>query len=230
MLMKEPDRNRGYLLKKGAEASLFKTSWFGRPALVKERIPKSYRLPALDQKIRETRTLREAKALLLARRAGVTTPLVFEVDRSKSAITMSFIDGVPLKQFIPDGDYSELRPIFEELGKMIGRLHEQGLIHGDITTSNVIVRPEGPLVLIDFGLADFSTSDEDQTVEIHLLKRVLQSTHGEVFEETYSAFLQGYCVQRNRDLTKTRQKVRDIELRGRYVEKNRRRKVNAYPS
>ncbi|MHA1732235.1 MAG: KEOPS complex kinase/ATPase Bud32 [Promethearchaeota archaeon] len=228
------------LLKKGAEASLYLTEWFGRKALAKVRHPKRYRLPALDRAIRESRTTKEARTMVLAKKLGVPTPPVFEVDRASSTIVMGFVEGTQLKEVIDSWPIDRCEQAFRRLGEYVGALHEQDLVHGDLTTSNVIVGKSlgelggvhedgytggdvGPMTLVDFGLSEATPAAEAKAVEVHLLKRVLVSTHGRVWEPCLSAFIEGYSAKMGSAVNDVVSIVSEIETRGRYIEKERRR-------
>ena len=212
------------LLRKGAEAHIYEGEWLGRPVVVKHRIPKAYRHPELDRAIRARRTVREAQALHRAKEAGVPTPVLYLVDRKAATIIMEKVEGRRLKELLAEEGKGALAHL-GELGRLIGRLHKAGLIHGDITTSNVIVAPDGSLVLVDFGLSEFSVDLERRGVDLHLFRRVLESTHHEVAEEAWEAFLSGYRAVMGPEADEVVEKVREIELRGRYVAERARRKA-----
>jgi Kae1-associated kinase Bud32 len=206
----------------GAEASLVKTRWFGKPCLVKQRLPKAYRNPALDAMLRQQRTLIEVRALIDAKQCGVPTPPVFEVDVEQGFIIMDYVEGVTLKNRLPSMIDDAVKDIFTKVGRYVGLLHSGGIIHGDLTTSNILVTPGENLVFIDFGLSQRSSSLEDQGVDAHLLKRVLISTHGSVWQVAYEAFLGGYGETGPSSGEKINTRVIAIESRGRYVKKEER--------
>ena len=211
------------LVRRGAEAHIFVGEWLGRRVVVKHRVPKAYRHPELDRAIRARRTVREAQALHRAKEAGVPTPVVFLVDLGTATLVMELVEGVRLKEFLASRGREALWAL-EELGELVGRLHAGGLVHGDITTSNVVVALDGSLVLLDFGLSEFSRELEKRGVDLHLLKRVLESTHHAVAREAWEAFLRGYrAVVGNEEAASVIEKVREIELRGRWVAERRKR-------
>ena len=211
------------LIRKGAEAHIFVGKWLGRRVVVKHRVPKAYRHPELDRAIRARRTVREAQALHRAKEAGVPTPMVFLVDLGTATLVMELVEGTRLKELLASRG-REILWALEELGELVGRLHAGGLVHGDITTSNVVVAPDGSLVLLDFGLSEFSRELEKRGVDLHLLKRVLESTHHAVAREAWEAFLSGYrAVVGDEETASVVEKVREIELRGRWVAERRKR-------
>jgi TP53 regulating kinase-like protein len=101
---------------------------------------------------------------------------------------------------------------------MIGRLHKHGIIHGDLTTSNMILTPYGKVVFVDFGLSERSKEVESKGVDLHLMKRALQSTHYKFAKECFEAVMKGYGkVVGDEEVEKVSEKIREIEKRGRYI-------------
>ena len=210
---------------KGAEASLYYGSWFDKKVIFKHRIPKKYRLEELDRAIRSTRTLNEAKALIRVKEYGLNVPQVYEIDANNSIIIMKFIEGEKLKTILTQLDDSKKQKYFSIIGHYIAILHKNGHIHGDITTSNIIITPNEDIFLIDFGLHEYSDSIEDKSVDLHLLKRVLISSHGVDYELCFKAFLEGYQEEYGNNSYKCQEIIKNIsiiETRGRYVKKEER--------
>ncbi len=174
--------------------------------------------------LRKQRTVLEVRALISAKEWGVPTPSIFEADADAGAITMDFIEGTTLKRILPDLTLPQVRVKFTTLGQYVGKLHGGGIIHGDLTTSNILVTPNDALIFIDFGLTQRSDSLEDRGVDVHLLKRVLTSTHAAIWEEAYAAFLEGYGERGPHSANEIDARVTAIELRGRYIKKEERRK------
>jgi TP53 regulating kinase-like protein len=216
------------LVRRGAEANLFYGSWFGKKALFKIRIPKKYRLNVLDKKIRRTRTVNEAKALIKVKLYGINVPEVFEINFESSTIIMQFIQGEKLKDLMKSLNPDKKQKLFKDVGKQIAILHIHGHIHGDITTSNMIVTSEENVFLIDFGLHEYSDTIEDKSVDLHLLKRVLISSHGDDFKLSFDAFLEGYkteyILNKIEDYREIIKNIAVIETRGRYINKKEERK------
>ncbi|SES67511.1 TP53 regulating kinase [Methanococcoides vulcani] len=188
-------------LRSGAEANVSLKGGF----VVKERIPKRYRVQELDERIRKERTRAEARLMSEARRCGVATPIIHDI--YDFTIEMEFIDGKPLKYMV-DADRCEL------VGEVIGRLHSGGIIHGDLTTSNMIVKDDR-IYLIDFGLAFVDSSVESRGVDVHVLFQTFESTHTN-YEDLIEAFCRGY----RRKLDKADDvllRIKEIEKRGRYA-------------
>lgn len=210
------------LLKKGAEASLFLTEWHNRKAIIKIRIPKLYRPVELDQQIRSYRTIHEPQLMHEAKAAGVATPLIYMVNVAESTIIMQYIEGERVKELLNNTQKSSRQAICTKIGESVASLHKYGLIHGDLTTSNMIQSPNGKIYFIDFGLGEKSSEIEAQGVDLHLLKRALQSTHFGFWEECFKSVQCGYSSVRGVELAeKVYEKIREIERRGRYVEERK---------
>ena len=210
------------LLKKGAEASLFLADWHGRKVVIKERLPKRYRPAELDSKIRGYRTAHEPQLMHEAKKAGVPTPTIFLVDLKDAAITMEFVAGKQVKQVLTDVSREKRQELSVMIGGLIGKLHRHGVIHGDLTTSNMILNAEGKIFLVDFGLGEKNNEVEARGVDLHLMKRALQSTHYRCAEECFKNVLKGYsAVLGEEDAEKVFEKIREIERRGRYVDERK---------
>jgi TP53 regulating kinase-like protein len=210
------------LLKKGAEASLFLIDWHGKKAIIKVRVPKLYRPVALDEQIRTYRTVHEPQLIHEAKQAGVATPLIFMVNVPQATIIMEYVEGQQIKQLLNVVGKNERHALCVRIGESTAWLHQHGLIHGDLTTSNMILNPEGKLFFVDFGLGEKNIELEAQGVDLHLLKRALQSTHYQFWEECFQNVLCGYTsILGVEKAEKVYEKIREIERRGRYVEERK---------
>ncbi|MHA2183215.1 MAG: KEOPS complex kinase/ATPase Bud32, partial [Promethearchaeota archaeon] len=127
------------LIHKGAEASLFYGHWFGKQVIFKHRIPKEYRLGELDKKIRTERTLNEGKALIKVKSYGLSVPPIYEIDAQNSILIMKYIEGRKIKNILKELSEDKKDKYFKKIGSDIAVLHKNGHIHGDITTSNLII-------------------------------------------------------------------------------------------
>lgn len=205
------------LIKKGAEANLYRTDFQGWPAVLKRRIPKKYRLETLDFQLRRFRTVHEAQMIHQARTYGVPTPIIYYIDIPNTSIMMSYVEGPRLKEILERTSKSTRRRILEFVGSCIGRLHNASTIHGDLTTTNMIKTQIESVAFIDFGLSFHSNQIEDRGEDIHLLKTILESTHHKISDECLVNVMHGYskAVGKKNALIVSR-KVRDIERRGRY--------------
>ncbi len=208
------------LLKKGAEAYLLLGEWYGRKVIVKKRVAKRYRVKKLCEEIRRSRTLREASLLHDAKLCGVPTPVVYLVDPKRYMIVMEYVEGVLLKELLDGLSPQERSEICTLMGEHIGKLHRAGIIHGDLTTSNMILARDDRVFFIDFGLGEYSSDLEDRGVDLHLMERALQSTHFRYARECFESVLEGYASMLGSESAReVLAKVREIERRGRYVER-----------
>jgi TP53 regulating kinase-like protein len=204
------------LVYRGAEADIFSDEWAGEKAIFKFRKPLPYRHPELDAEIRAQRTIREAEILHDAKSSGVRTPSLYYVSQKESLIVMQEIEGTRLKTFLdsPGGDRAR---VSTEFGIAVGRLHLGGIMHGDLTTSNVLL-DDGGVRLIDFGLATHSIRVEDHAVDLRLIKETLNGAHAEIAARVMSSFVKGYAREVGEARARTvSRKLLEIERRGRYA-------------
>ncbi|OPY29792.1 MAG: putative bifunctional tRNA threonylcarbamoyladenosine biosynthesis protein [Methanocella sp. PtaU1.Bin125] len=173
--------------------------------VIKTRVPKSYRIPELDERLRSERTRAEAKIISEARRAGIPTPIVYDV--RQYALVMEFVDGRPMKEVITP-------ELSRAVGVLVGRLHKAGLIHGDLTTSNMILRGD-VIYMIDFGLSFWDGTLEARGVDVHVYYQTLISSH-EDHEALMDAFAEGYRAAFPEAADDVLRRVKEIEYRGRY--------------
>ncbi len=209
------------LLRKGAEACLYRDSYLGFEVIRKQRVPKPYRHSKLDEEIRVSRTVLEGRLLNDAKKTGLPTPALFQINTETATLVMEYIDGTTLRDSIASMSKSRIAGIFERLGGYVARMHNGGIVHGDLTTSNVIVEKGDALSIIDFGLGDFSPELESRGVDLHLLLRTLESSHTDVLAECWKAFQEGYRHNYNGNSDQVFEKVREIRRRGRYVEERK---------
>ncbi len=201
------------LLKKGAEADIYITSWNGQNSVLKIRKKKDYRVNSLDIRIRTLRTIREAKMISEAKSFGIITPLVYFVDEKKCKIYLQFIQG----KLIRDLPAKQIVKTCKEIGKIVGILHKNGVMHGDLTTSNFILSRKG-LVILDFGLSQKTDKIDDFAIDLRLFKEVLNSAHASVVDNAWTSFIQGYQKILGKNMTeKIINQVLIIEKRGRYA-------------
>ena len=206
------------LIKKGAEASLYLADWHDRKVIMKKRLPKKYRPSKLDEQIQTYRTVHEPQLMHEAKKAGVPTPTIFLVDVKNATIIMGFIEGKQVKRLLSEVTKSERQSLCLKIGELIGRLHEHGIIHGDLTTSNMLLNSEGKIFFVDFGLGEKTKELEARGVDLHLMKRALQSTHFLFTEECFDAVIRGYSKVLGTEIVKNiLDKIKEIERRGRYV-------------
>ncbi len=157
-----------------------------------------------------------------AKAAGVPTPLIYMVNVPEASIIMEFVEGQQIKQLLAKVKEDKRRQLCVAIGESIGKLHCHGLIHGDLTTSNMILTPEGKIFFVDFGLGEKNIELEAQGVDLHLMKRALQSTHYLFWEECFKNVMSAYsCILGDEAAEKVYEKIKEIERRGRYVEERK---------
>lgn len=201
------------LIAKGAESNIVKSSYLGKDAVIKERIAKNYRIGEIDDKIRKARTKLEAKLLSDVKKAGVVTPILYDVNLSDKTILMEEVKGDLVKNIIDED-------LAYKIGHDIAKFHNLNIIHGDITTSNMMVNDKNQLVFIDFGLGRYSDLFEDKAVDLLVLKKSLQSIDYNTAIMIFDEVLEGYSDEFKDDSMNKAQiikKIKEIESRGRYT-------------
>ena len=201
------------LISKGAEASIYLDSSTTFKKIVKTRHEKKYRIKELDEKLRKSRNNREIKVLEKLKNSEIPVPKITEKGPD-SSIHLEFIEGKKLKDILTEENCAE---IGEKIGKNTGILHSQNIIHGDLTTSNMMLH-EGKIFLIDFGLSFFSHKPEDKAVDLHLLKQALKSSHHKIFEKCFKAVLENY-EEKCGNYPEIMKRLEKVESRGRYKNK-----------
>jgi len=212
------EANLPALIYTGAEAEIYLQEWFGEMAIRKQRIPKTYRVPLLDENIRHLRTSHEATMLREARKLGVAVPIVQHIDQESTFFIMDYINGRTLKDELYSVSKSERRNRCGTLGEMLAVMHSGGIVHGDVTLSNVISQ-NGKLFIIDFGLGNFSREAEAMGVDLLLLNRSIRSTHYKFHTELFRSFVEGYDRVFGHKSSEIIEKMKEVERRGRYFER-----------
>lgn len=253
--------SRGPLLAQCAESKVYLCDFYGLPAICKHRFEKQYRHPKLDHKLRDQRTVREARALARCALLGIRVPAVYAVHRPTSEIIMERIAGETVKDLLdtlctPLQTSSPMQPnssptlkrlrssspaslppllpplvlqLLEGIGEVVGLLHNHGIIHGDLTTSNFLYESttsksaldgssaaRDGLVIIDFGLITEKITAEDRAVDLYVLFRALNATHPTLESVGEQSILKGY--QRTvppKQATNTLQRLKMVKARGR---------------
>ncbi|EAW09956.1 serine/threonine protein kinase BUD32 [Aspergillus clavatus NRRL 1] len=247
------------LLTQGAEAHLYKTVFLSpsTPAALKVRPSKPYRHPILDRRLTRQRILQEARCLVKLVREGVNVPAVLALDWEGQNtekgfggawLMMEWVEGLVVRVVLErwerwmkrnqgssgaeelKEEENWVRDLLRRIGRAVGALHKAGVIHGDLTTSNLILRPpghvgeqadtgesspsmEGDVVLIDFGLASQSLQDEDRAVDLYVLERAFGSTHPRTepfFEEVLNGYRESY-----KGASSALKRLEDVRMRGR---------------
>ncbi|EGW31085.1 uncharacterized protein SPAPADRAFT_52263 [Spathaspora passalidarum NRRL Y-27907] len=217
--------------------------------IIKYRPPKPYRHPKIDASITKIRTVGEARIMYKLSKLGIPAPTLISSDFNNGIVWMEY-----LGYNLPNGNISsfknwlwfleetakaqqdeegedlslcvseEVKLVCNKVGELIGRIHLNDVIHGDLTSSNIILLPENnEPALIDFGLSSISGLPEDKAVDLYVLERAILSTHS-VFSNTYNTWLlQGYkdihhskeFKQGSKKYSETIKRLEDVRLRGR---------------
>jgi len=202
---------------RGAEAVLSRADWHGRDVVVKERVPKGYRHPDLDGRLRNQRIKAEARLIRDARRAGIPTPRIFDIDLVNNRLVMEYIDGPTVRELLNRGERRE--ELCREVGRLVARLHAAGMVHGDLTTSNMIFSG-GRVYLIDFSLGAKTDGVEQKGVDLHLLMEAFRSAHADFYDDGIAWILEAYLDEWRENRSEgdaVIKKVHEIEKRGRYT-------------
>ncbi len=219
-------------IQQGAEAIIYKIN----NKVVKERIPKSYRLKELDNKLRKKRTKSEAK-IINKLQGIIPVPELLADPGMGRMIHMQYINGKKLSEHLESLDYKQ---ICKQIAQTISKLHNQDIIHGDLTTSNMIYvknnktnktpsshpnllinnsnkgEQEGKVYLIDFGLSFHSHKIEDKAVDLHLIQQALNAKHFKIANQAIKIILNNYKPLRYKEIL---EKLKVVESRGRYKER-----------
>jgi len=199
---------------RGAEAVLY----LEKGNLVKERVKKGYRHKDLDLKIRKSCTRKEFKLMNKAFDV-IDVPKIIDFCDSEMKIIMEFVKGGVVKDTLDGFEKGKRNEICFKIGESVALLHNNGIIHNDLTTSNFILK-DGKIFFIDFGLGIFSDKIEDKAVDLHLLKQALESKHYRHFEESFKEILKGY-KKKSGDYEGVVERLEIVERRGRYKRKSK---------
>ncbi len=202
------------IIQQGAEAVIIQKE----NEIIKRRISKPYRIKELDEKIRTRRTRSEGKILEKVNKI-IYSPKILSVDENKKEIILEFVSGKKISEHIQEFSFSQQKQIFETIGKNIGKLHLQNIIHGDLTLANMILKSPEQIFFIDFGLSFISQKIEDCAVDLHLFKESLKASYPEKFQDFFQSTIQGYSSVKTPNKSKTPlvlQQIMKVEKRGRY--------------
>ncbi|WP_408957373.1 bifunctional N(6)-L-threonylcarbamoyladenine synthase/serine/threonine protein kinase [Natrinema sp. 74] len=186
----------------GAEARVDLEPDTGR--VTKRREAKRYRHPDLDDRLRRERTTLEARLTSLARREGVPTPVLADVDLNEARLELEYVGERDLR----DGLTAER---VRDVGRHLARLHRAGFVHGDPTTRNVRVDGDRTY-LIDFGLGYHTDHVEDYAMDLHVFDQSLVGTADEP-APLREAVRAGY---REIGAERVLERLLEVEGRGRY--------------
>lgn len=213
----------GKIIQQGAEAIIQKTNRIfineslrkeikilKSPIIQKYRITKGYRIKELDTKLRKSRTKSEAKIIEKLKNI-INVPKI--IHKGSINIYMQYISGKKLSEHLESLNY---KTISKQIGQALTKLHNQDIIHGDLTTSNMILKTN-KLYLIDFGLGFHSHKIEDKAVDLHLLKQALEAKHFTIADKCFKTILKNYKPEQAKLII---ERIPVIESRGKYKKKH----------
>ncbi|KAF4124253.1 TP53 regulating kinase [Geosmithia morbida] len=245
-ILTHPSSTDPTLIAQGAEGRLYKTTYLSpdTPCALKYRPAKPWRHPTLDQRLTRHRILSEARILVRCRREGVRVPAVYGLDEAAGWLMLEWVSGLPVRARInealgaraggADGveresveDNEALRGLMRRIGAAVGHMHRVGVVHGDLTTSNMMLSPtgaetgsgaggaplDGDIVIIDLGLASGSTLPEDRAVDLYVLERAFASTHPRaecIFPDVLEAYKESFP-----QAPAVIKRLEDVRMRGR---------------
>ena len=202
------------IIYQGAEAKIIRSTYLGYKVVKKQRVHKRYRINEIDDFLIQSRTKEEAKVMGLARTIGVSVPIIYDVDLAEGCITFEYLMGDRIKDIFDKLTDEERKLLCERIGSQIGLLHNAEIIHGDLTTSNMI-KVQDTVYFIDFGLSEINAEIEARGVDLHLLMEAMESTHS-THASFFSSVIKGYQKTYEGDVSLVQKKIDDIIRRGRY--------------
>ena len=202
------------IIYQGAEAKICRSKYMNFETVEKRRITKSYRIKNIDNRLISYRTKEEAKLMIEARNQGVSIPVIYDVNLDDGIITMEYLKGKRIKDILNNLDEEERAHICKMIGESIAKLHNNNIIHGDITTSNMILMDD-KIHFIDFGLGEINSEIEAKGVDLHVLMEAIESTHPR-YSNCFDYVLEGYKNKLKDDAKPVIKKIEDIVKRGRY--------------
>ena len=202
------------IIYRGAEAEITIADYKNHKAIQKRRIPKSYRIKEIDNNLISKRTKEESKLIHDSRQCGVAVPLIYDIDLEKGIITMEYIEGKRIKDILDNLDEKKRSDLCKKIGVSIARFHNNDIIHGDITTSNMILSDD-MVYFIDFGLGEYNNEIEAKGVDLHVLMEAIESTHSK-YSNCFNDVLEGYKKESKNNANLVIKKINEIVKRGRY--------------
>lgn len=232
--MDQEDFKDFVLLRQGAEAKIYTGTFLGQKSIVKERFSKKYRHPQLDERLTKERLKGEIRSLMRCKIANIRTPTIYFVDMNNGLFVMEYLDSATTcREYIDsllknstanfDETRSKLTNLSMKIGQILGQMHKNNVIHGDLTTSNMMVQKETDncgykICLIDFGLGFAEGSPEDKGVDLYVLERALISTHPNtefMFDAVINSYKKEMKAERKTECDEIIRKFEDIRMRGR---------------
>lgn len=238
------------LISQGAEGRIYSGTFLGRETIIKERLSKKYRVKELDSKLTKQRLLQECRCMVKCKKAGVATPSIYFIDQINNSIYIERIFGCTVKEYLRNivvttsssigsasNQYSDdCILIGTKIGIALAYMHDIDITHGDLTTSNIMVKDDNSssncsspssssspassssssskdVVLIDFGLSSMTAGVEDKAVDLYVLERAFISTHPGS-DAIVQAILQAY-INHSKKSSSVIPRLKQVRSRGR---------------
>ena len=195
------------IISQGAEATIV----LDKGKIIKDRVRKRYRIREIDERLRKSRTRREVKIIEKLNQIGIAVPKLFDADNRDMKIFMEKVKGKRLRDVLERLNYVN---VCKSLGEQIAQLHNNDIIHGDITTSNMIIN-NNKINFIDFGLGEKNSDIEKKGVDLHVLMEAIESTHSK-YNNCFEYVIEGYKKELKNNANLVINKINDIIKRGRY--------------
>lgn len=202
------------IIYQGAEAKIIQSTYLGFKVVKKQRVHKRYRIKEIDVVLIKNRTKDEARIMALARTIGLPVPIIYDVDLEAGCITFEYIKGDRVKDIFGNLSNEKRKHLCFQIGSQIALLHNAKIVHGDLTTSNMLIADQ-KVYFIDFGLSELTSEVEAQGVDIHLFMEALESTHS-LYKDSFADVFEGYCKTYKGDAKMVEKKIDEIVKRGRY--------------
>ncbi|CRG98050.1 EKC/KEOPS complex subunit BUD32, putative [Plasmodium gallinaceum] len=223
------------LISSGSDARIYKCDFIGKEAVKKVIYRKFYRHRKIDAKIRKLRVSNEIKFTKRLASLNIDIPFLYFVDVKEKSLYFEYIKGCTINNILKN--IKEYEPnIAKCIGMILARIHNGNIIHGDFTTSNLILRNSYinenkiydysnnsiyklndldtiKLCVIDFGLSFLSSSVEDKAVDLFVLLKAIKSFHSE-FSSLEEDILRGYEMKSN-NFNEISKKLEIVKQRGR---------------
>ena len=203
------------VIAKGAEAIIYNGSFLNTSIILKQRLKKIYRLPEIDTEIRKRRLRAEVRVMTFAWKNRINVPILFGIDGHNQTLIIEKIQGDLLYSLLNINNNHYLEQIFKNLGEQVALLHENDIIHGDLTVFNVIVNQQIKPWLIDFGLGYISIETERRADDLLTFYNTLKAITPS-FEGLFENFKIGY-LEKNVEGKKIFEQVKKIQSRARYI-------------
>lgn len=232
--MDQNDLKDFVLLRQGAEARLYTGMFIGQKSIAKERFSKKYRHSQLDERLTKERLKGEIKSLMRCKLAGIRTPTIFFVDMNNGLFVMEYLDtALTCREYIDsllkkssenlDENKKSLTCLSVKIGRILAVMHKNSVIHGDLTTSNMLIEQSSDehdynICLIDFGLGFAEGTAEDKGVDLYVLERALISTHPNtefMFDAVIKSYKKELLADRKKECEDVLRKFEEIRMRGR---------------